>query len=211
MNKDINQAVEIIKGHGIIIYPTETFYALGGMGTSSNVVEKIVKIKGRPEHKPLPLVAGSMEQCLSVVYLDQEVIRLTEKFWPGPLSVLARARDMVPLGVKDSQGLVSIRVTPNPIAASLCIEAKCPLIATSANFSGKEASASYKDIDHRLIKMCDLVMNSQHNKPAGRLPSTLVKVTGLQKIEILRPGEITARQIQDQGWNIAQSQQGPGL
>ncbi|MCA1743126.1 MAG: L-threonylcarbamoyladenylate synthase, partial [Desulfovibrionales bacterium] len=180
MNEDINQAVRLIRAHGTVIYPTETFYALGGMGTSLQVVEKIVKIKGRPDHKPLPLVAGSMEQCLKAVYLDRETIRLAEMFWPGPLSVLARARDMIPLGVKDSQGLVSIRVTPHPLTVSLCLEAGSSLIATSANFSGKEASASYKDLDPRLIKMCDLSLDSSHS-PAGRQPSTLVRVTGPQK------------------------------
>lgn len=200
--------MEIIRGHGIIIYPTETFYALGGMGTSPQVVEKIVKIKGRPDHKPLPIVAGSMEQCLKAVYMDKETIRLAETFWPGPLSVLVRARSIIPIGVKDIHGQVAIRVTPHPLAALLCLEAGEPLIATSANFSGKEASASYKDLDKRLTEMCDLSMDSPQS-PKGRLPSTLIKVTGQQKIEILRPGEITALEIQDQGWNIVQSQQSP--
>ncbi|MFO7728962.1 MAG: L-threonylcarbamoyladenylate synthase [Desulfonatronovibrio sp.] len=194
MNNKINQAVRVIKEGKVIIYPTETFFALGGLGTDAGVLEKIRTIKGRPEHKPLPLVAGSVSQCMEVADIDDLSGKLAEDFWPGPLSILVRAGNRIPYGVKDSDQMVSIRVTPHQDAADLCLRAGFPLIATSANFSGKPSCAKLRELDRHLRAKVDFVLDS-HQAPAGDLPSTLVKVCGSKELMIIRPGKISAAQI----------------
>ncbi len=201
MNNDINQAVEAIKQGKIIIYPTETFFALGGTGTDPDVVEKIRKIKGRPLQKPLPLIVGSLSQCLEVAELDRLSLTVARQFWPGSLSLLVRAKKIIPFGVKDSENMVSIRFTPHQDAARLCQMSGSPLIATSANFSGKASCARFEDIDEQLVARVNFVFNSDID-PKGNLPSTLVKIAGPQTLKIIRPGEVSIQEIIQKGWEV---------
>jgi L-threonylcarbamoyladenylate synthase len=201
MNIDINRAVQIIKQGGIIIYPTETFFALGGSGRDPEVVRKIREIKARPYQKPLPLIAGSLAQCLEDVEMDSLSLKIARQFWPGPLSLLVRAREMIPYGVKDQEGMVSIRVTPHQEAAKLCLLSGTPLVATSANFSGKPACAGYYDLDKKLVSIVGQVLDSQET-PAGGLPSTLVRVVGNRKLRIIREGKVSPADIVQKGWEI---------
>lgn len=201
MNTGFNQALQVVLNHGVIVYPTETFFALGGMGISSKVVAEIRDIKGRPAMKPLPLIAGSLEQCLKFVHLDDESLELAESFWPGPLSILAKAGEKIPLGVKDDQGLVSIRVTPHPLAVSLCLDSGFPLIATSANISGRPSCADYHKLDPEVLSRVRVALDSPL-KPTGRLASTLVGVIGKRLLRLYREGEVTLQQLKEQGWDV---------
>lgn len=201
MKDAIDQAAQAVRCGKTVIYPTETFFALGGLGMDANVVDMIMKIKGRPDHKPLPLVAGSVLQCQEVAELEPMALILAGQFWPGPLSVLVRAADHVPRGVKDSGGMVSIRVTPHPDAAKLCLLSGMPLIATSANFSGQPSCALFHDLDKSLKSMVGYALDSAC-RPAGGLPSTLVRITGTRSLKIIRPGKVSAREMIHRGWKI---------
>lgn len=201
MNTDIFQAVQAVKDGKVIIYPTETFFALGGAGRDPEVVRKIREIKARPYHKPLPLIAGSLAQCLEEVEMDSLSLKIAQQFWPGPLSLLVRAREMIPFGVKDSENMVSIRVTPHPDAARLCLMSGTPLIATSANFSKEPSRSDFDDLDKQLTDIVSLILNSEVS-PAGGLPSTLVKVVGMGRLRIIREGKISFEEIAQKGWEI---------
>ena len=129
----IKVAIDIIRQGGVIVYPTETFLGLGGNGLDVEVVQRIQAIKKRPAHKPLPLIIGSLEQLEEICYLSQDSFELARNFWPGPLSILFQAREIIPFGVKDTKGLVSVRLTAHPVARQLCTLSGCPIVATSAN------------------------------------------------------------------------------
>ncbi|EFI33347.1 SUA5/yciO/yrdC domain protein [Desulfonatronospira thiodismutans ASO3-1] len=199
MSGSIFQAVQIIKSEKILIYPTETLWGMGGTGTSKAVVQKIRELKKRPVHKPFPLIAGTLEQARSFVAMDPESLELAGQFWPGPVSILCRALDMLAPGVRDEQGMVSIRVTPHQDAARLCLDAGTPLIATSANISGEKSCAVFEELDSELLRKVDMVFEHGH-APAGGLPSTLVRVFGGGKIEILREGRISRQDLESRGW-----------
>ncbi len=199
MSDSIYQAVQIIKSEKVLIYPTETFWGMGGLGTSPAVVQKIRKLKKRPLHKPFPLIAATLEQARRFVTMDAQGLELAGQFWPGPLSMLCRASGMLAPGVRDEQGMVSIRVTPHLVAAKLCLAADTPMIATSANLSGKKSCAVYEELDSELLKKVDMAL--QHGEPpAGGQPSTLVRMPGSGKIEILREGRISRQDLQSRGW-----------
>jgi L-threonylcarbamoyladenylate synthase len=200
-SNDISQAVQAVKGGKIIIYPTETFFALGGLGTDFKVAVAVREIKGRPYQKPLPLIAASISQCLEVAEMDNMSLALAEQFWPGPMSILLRAKEVLPLGVKGSDNMVSIRVTPHQDASRLCQMSGSPLIATSANLSGKDSCSRVEDIDKGLIARVSLVYNSDQ-APRGDLPSTLVKIAGPRKLKIIRPGQISIDEIVRKGFEV---------
>ncbi len=201
----IDQAVQAIRKGKVIIYPTETFYALGGRGTDPEVAAKIRSIKARPYHKPLPLIVASVAQCLDVAHMDHLSLTVAGQFWPGPLSLLVRAREVLPFGVKDEENMVSIRVTSHPEAARLCVMSGTPLIATSANFSKKSPCARFGDIDNELIARVNLVLKADRPLP-GDLPSTLVKILGPGKLKIIRPGKVSIEDITSKGWEVESCQ-----
>ncbi len=201
MDVSIKQAVQRIQSQGVIIYPTETFWGVGGLGTSPEVVQKIRVLKKRPEHKPFPLIAGSLEQVLNFASLDDSGRDLAKRFWPGSLSILARAKQTLAPGVRDESGMVSIRVCPHPGAAQLCLEVGAPLIATSANPSGGASCSRLQEINSGIIQEADLILDWQPY-PAGGLPSTLVRVLGPARVQVLRPGKVAQEELEKSGWEV---------
>ncbi|WP_461210641.1 L-threonylcarbamoyladenylate synthase [Desulfocurvus sp. DL9XJH121] len=174
MNVDFERALEIVSAGGCLVYPTETLYAVGGDGRDARAAARVMAIKGRAPAKPLPLVVGAMEQ-LSLVTdeISGTLERLAGSFWPGPLSVLVRARAHLPPQVSDERGLTSVRLTPHPLAARLCLAAGAPLIATSANLSGRPATADPARLDPELVRRVDGVLALAPG-PSGGAASTVV-------------------------------------
>ena len=195
----MQKTVELILEGGVVIYPTETLYALGCDATNQQAVRRIAKIKRRPLHKPLPLIIGSMEM-LEQVTADcfSALGSLCQKFWPGSLSILVRARETLAPEVSDSTGFVSVRFTPHPLATKLCRKVGKPLVATSANFCGKKAVAKPKLLDPKLISLVDeTFLDIPH--PSGK-PSTLVRLLEKNTIEILRSGAVSEKELQAKGF-----------
>ncbi len=199
MSDTFNLAVKIIRSGGVIVYPTETFWGLGGLGTSSEVVKKIRSLKNRPLHKPFPLIAGNLKQALDFVSFNKDGLELAQSFWPASLSILAGASSLLVEGVRDKKGLVSIRVPPHPETARLCLAAGAPLIATSANISGEKPCAEKKELNPDLVRRADMILE-MNQAPEGRLPSTLVRIAGPGRIEILREGRVSRNELERSGW-----------
>jgi L-threonylcarbamoyladenylate synthase len=165
------------------------------------VVQRIQAIKKRPAHKPLPLIIGSLEQLEEICYLSQDNFELARNFWPGPLSILFQAKEIIPFGVKDARGMVSLRLTTHPVARQLCTLSGCPLVATSANISGKSPCTLSKNLDPELLQKVDFVLDVPP-KPCGGLPSTLVRVLSGKKIEILRAGAVKNEELHQKGYLV---------
>lgn len=171
----ISQAVEILKHGGVIVYPTDTAYALGGFFNSPKVIKRILKIKKRTDNK-FTLIASSLSQVEKFFKLNRTQKQLAKKCWPGPLSIVVSSR-------------FAVRVPDHKIAQNLAKAAGKPLIATSANLSGEQTLYSSDEI----IKQ----FKNKKNQPnlilaTGRLrkvkTSTIVQVR-TNKIKILRQGE----------------------
>ena len=197
----IKVAIDIIRQGGVIVYPTETFLGLGGNGLDVEVVQRIQAIKKRPAHKPLPLIISSLEQLEEICYLSQDSFELARNFWPGPLSILFQAREMIPSGVKDTKGLVSVRLTAHPVARQLCTLSGCALVATSANLSGRPPCTVTKELDPELLQKVDFVLDLPP-EPGGGLPSTLVRVLPGKRIEILRAGAVKKEELNQKGYLV---------
>ena len=185
-------AIEALRRGGVIIYPTETLYALGGNGFDPDVAARVVALKGRPAGKPLPLIIGSPDQLRLVTdHVDSNLERLAREFWPGPLSVLVRARGNIPRLVTDEEGYTSLRLTPHPIAAALCREIEAPLVAP----------ALPEAIDPFLVDSVDAVIRDRPH-PAGGKPSTLIRIVGPNRIELLREGTIAKDLLEKHGFEV---------
>ncbi|MBN1779127.1 MAG: threonylcarbamoyl-AMP synthase [Candidatus Buchananbacteria bacterium] len=172
----INAIVEVIKRDGVVVFPTDTAYGLGGVFDSKKVIKKVLAIKKRKDKK-FVLVASSLKQVKAFFNLNSVEEKLAKKYWPGPLSIVVSKK-------------FSIRVPDNQITRQLCQLAGKPLIATSANLSGQSTVYNTKSVINYFKEnkdKPDLILD------AGRLKkkktSTLVKVSR-NKIKILRAGAI---------------------
>ena len=140
---ELSDAAEIIKNGGLVAVPTETVYGLAANGLDASAVERIYEIKGRPPQKPLSLMvpdAQSMEKyCLDV---PPQAAVLAESFWPGPLTIVLRAREIVPPVVLAGGDTVGLRCPDHPMTLKLLRLAGVPFAAPSANPSGAESPKS---------------------------------------------------------------------
>lgn len=173
---DLKKASAIIRRKGVIVYPTDTAYALGGFFDSPKVIKKIMKIKGRKDDK-FTLIASSLYQVEKYFKLNPVEKKLAKKYWPGPLSLALTQK-------------FAVRVPNNKTALALARSAGRPLIATSANLSGHQTLYDPKAIINEFANkkfQPDLIID------AGKLKkiktSTIVKAKG-EKIDLIRPGAI---------------------
>ena len=131
------QAADIIRAGGLVAVPTETVYGLAGNGLDPEAVRRIYEVKGRPEVKPLSLMvhdASAMEQYCEDV--PEAAYVLAEKFWPGPLTIVLKAKPCVPAIVRAGGETVGLRCPDHPMTLALLRECGLPLAAPSANLSG---------------------------------------------------------------------------
>jgi L-threonylcarbamoyladenylate synthase len=191
---------EMARG-GVAVYPTETLYALGCSALDEAACRRVVEIKGREEFKPLPLIAGSVEQLEAVAgEFTDDVRLLAAHFWPGPLSVLVPAAAGLAPQVKDRRGMTSVRVTPHPAAAALCLELGAPLVATSANRAGGVPAANPGEIDPQVLSAA--VFLDLEPRPGGGPPSTVVEAPGGGELRVLRPGAVAVSRLQKAGFTL---------
>lgn len=196
------EVIETIIGGGVVVYPTETLYAVGCDATNPAAVRRVVEIKSRSESKPLPILVGSMSMLEKIaVEITDEVARLAEAFWPGPLSVLVESTEELAPAVRDADGFTSVRWTPHPLATRLCRESGLPLVATSANISGRAAVAVPSKLDPELLELVDDQLLDRP-WPAGGDPSTLVRSMGGGKVALLREGMISRQDLEAKGFIV---------
>ena len=221
--KELALAVEAITRGELVVYPTETLYALGADIQSPNAVLRVFRAKGRPQGKPLPVLIGAPDQLAMVTdHRDALLDRLIRDFWPGPLSILVPARSGLSPLLQDRQGFVAVRWTSHPTAQALSVHSSTPLTATSANTSGHPAAARPEHLDPKLTAALFLEAPSSptpsssedetnRNKghillqppyPAGGAPSTVVRILSDARLMIFRLGAIGLEQLEQAGWKV---------
>lgn len=181
----LDRALAILGAGGLLIYPTDTLYAIGGRALDARVGEKVRAAKGR-ETKPLPLIAADVSQVDSLATtLTAEVLRLAERFWPGPLTLILPARPEVPDGVTAGTGTVAVRVPALVLARRLC-ERAGPLVSTSANLSGGPSPVTCGEAVAAVGPAVALALDAGPGRPVA---STIVDLTG-RPARLVRSGAV---------------------
>ena len=190
------------------MYPTETFFGVGGLACDAAAVAKVYQAKGRPVHRPLPVIVANQEQLDRIAFMDAHALPLMERFWPGPLTILLPARARVPEGITAGTGRIAVRVSSNPVAHALALAVGEAIAASSANISGGQPTANLAEVDTALIARADGVLDAcppdvpNAPPPPGGAPSTLVAMAGERALRILRPGVITAQMLREAGYEV---------
>jgi L-threonylcarbamoyladenylate synthase len=174
----------------LLIYPTDTLYALGGLARDPEVSIRIRRAKGREEGKGLPLIASDAAQARSLcASWPARAAALADRFWPGPLTLVLPSRETLPATLTAGLGTVAVRVPALALARALC--AHGPLVSTSANRSGGPAPSTCAEAVRAVGKAAALALDAG---TLGGAPSTIVSLVGPEP-ELLRQGAIAWAEV----------------
>ena len=191
----ISYAVEVLKKGGTVVFPTETVYGLGANALDDVAVRKIFIAKGRPTDNPLIVHIWNTEQVNELVLeIPSVFIKLAEKFWPGPLTMVMKRSGKVSNFITAGLDTIGIRMPNHPIALELLKQADIPVAAPSANISGSPSPTEVEHVIKDLQGKVDIIIDG--GDCSVGLESTVLDITG-DIPEILRPGGVTAEQIRE--------------
>ena len=185
---DLRRAAAILQNGGLVVFPTETVYGLGGNGLDAAAAQKIYAAKGRPSDNPLILHIAKPEDAEHYAITNDTYYRLANAFMPGPLTVILPKRDCVPTATTGGLDTVAIRCPSHPVAHRLMELAECPIAAPSANLSGKPSPTCAAHVAQDMDGRVDMILDGGSSEIG--LESTIVKIDG-DRLTLLRPGGIT--------------------
>jgi L-threonylcarbamoyladenylate synthase len=189
------RAGEIIRSGGLVILPTETFYALAVNPFLKEAVRRVFRVKRRDEKKPLPLIASDTSAVEALVgRLSPLARKLATRFWPGSLTILLKPSTMVSHLLMGPEGKIGVRIPPECPARTVAAQAGGWLTATSANLSGDPDPDDVSKIAKDLLDAVDMVLDLGPT-PGGK-PSTVVEPLG-SVFRVLREGAVPESSIRD--------------
>ena len=193
----LSRAAEMLGDGKLVAFPTETVYGLGADARNPDAVARIYSAKNRPRSNPLIVHVATAEEALALVRFDSVAERLAETFWPGPLTLVLPFRENTNLPKSVAAGLptIAIRVPDHEIAAGLLAEFGHPVVAPSANRSGRISPTSAADVMDELASRIGAVIDGGPTEFG--LESTVVRTSpNGPTIELLRPGAVPREAIE---------------
>ena len=188
-------AGEIVRGGGVAAVPTETVYGLCVNGLDTKAVERLYTAKGRPETKPISLFVTGMDGAEKLCRdIPESAYVLAGKFWPGPLTMIFKRRDIVPDVITAGGDTVGVRCPDDELVLSLLRETGIPLTGTSANVSGQPDAVDAARVLEYFDGRIDCVIDGGVCR--GGVPSTIVDMTR-EPPRILREGGISRDSLEN--------------
>jgi L-threonylcarbamoyladenylate synthase len=189
----IKRIAEYLAMDGVIVYPTETFYALGANCFSRKAIQAIYLLKKRPLKKPLSVVISDLEMIHEIVSEIPPLFDpLIANFWPGPLTLVLKAAPRVPKELQGPSASIGVRLTEHEWLRSFVHHASFPITATSANISGRKEISDPETAWQEFCGKVPLIVDG--GKTKGLLPSTVLDLTG-KSAHIIREGAISLSKL----------------
>lgn len=193
----LQEAVEILRGSGVVAMPTETVYGLAGCSLDTKAIEKIYALKGRPSNNPLiahVLDGQSAQELVREGAWHDVAERLAQRFWPGPLTLVLDRSPRVPTQATGGLDSIAIRSPRHPVARDLLEKLAAPLSAPSANRSGSVSPTSAQHVAEDFPES-DLMILDGGACEVG-LESTVLDVRDPVHPRLLRPGSVSALELE---------------
>ncbi len=187
------EAAEILRRGGLVIFPTETVYGLGGNATDPAAAKAIYAAKGRPADNPLIIHIEKPEDAGTYTYTNDTYRRIAEAFMPGPITVILRARDNIPVETRAGLPTVAVRCPKDEIARALIGKCGFPIAAPSANLSGSPSPTNARHVADDMNGRVDMIIDGGECEIG--LESTIVKIEEDGSLTLLRPGRITPEEL----------------
>ena len=173
IEKVVDATSKVLNSGGIIVYPTDTIYGIGGNAFDEEVIERVMKIKNRDREKPLLVFVKDIKSARRIACIDSKVEKILENIWPGPVTVVLRKKDIVPYSLTGNQETIAVRIPDNEFVLKLLEHVDFPIIATSANISGEKNLFNTEEILQKFNdgkEKPDLFINS------GNIENTLASI-----------------------------------
>ncbi|PID38927.1 MAG: threonylcarbamoyl-AMP synthase [Deltaproteobacteria bacterium] len=181
----IARAAELLRAGEVVAYPTETRYGLAVRFDDGDAIARLVAVKGRGD-QPLSVLVSNHEMLERVVdpsAISRRARELMTRHWPGPLTLVLPGRNTLHRALRNAEGGVGVRISPDPVAAALVDAAGLPLTATSANLSSEPAASSAEEA---ALAGVALILD---DGPRDGQPSTVAVVSG-EAVKVLRAGGV---------------------
>ena len=193
--KILADAGAVIRAGGLVAFPTETVYGLGGNALDPKASEKIYAAKGRPSDNPLIVHIAEIKDLYRIAEeVPEKALRLAEACWPGPLTMILKKKDIVPLQTTGGLDTVAVRMPSNRIAALFIKAAGGFVAAPSANLSGRPSPTKAAHVREDLGGRIDMILDG--GESVIGLESTIVDCTE-DPFVILRPGYIDEKRLKE--------------
>ena len=188
----LQHAADVLKHGGLVAFPTDTVYGLASLPFQADMVERLFAVKGRSSTKAIAVLVGELAQVGRVARkLNHIAVRLAERFWPGPLTLIVAGHADLPDFLAQNNN-VGVRMPNHPLALTL-LQQVGPLAVTSANLSGHDNTNTAQEVLGQLGGRIHLVLDGGHT-PGGGVASTVVDCSGSEPV-VLRAGPISLEQI----------------
>ncbi len=178
--------MEVLDAKGIVMYPTESSYALGVNALDTTAVKQLFRAKNRPSDKRIPVIVADLKMWRKCAYFNKRAGILAEKFMPGPLTLALKKKNLVPDILTPST--IAARIPGHPVALALVRETGYPITSTSANMSGELPAYNLQSVPRTLRSRIDLILDAGTLK--RRKYSTIVDLTKRGKSTVAREGAI---------------------
>ena len=189
----IIEAARVIERGGIVVFPTSFIYGLGADAFNEDAIDRVFRIKKRPHNKPLSVLVKNREVLYRLVqYIPSYASIIMDRFWPGKITIVFKAKDGLPKNLTAGTGTIGVRIPEHTAASALVNALDNPITGTSANFSGNAGCSQIPDLDPIIADELDLILDAGPLK--GGIGSTVINVTG-NLPKILRQGAIAAKDI----------------
>lgn len=189
----INEAALVIKNGGVIAFPTRHLYGLGADAFNADAVNSVFEIKRRPHDKPLlVLIDKHYDLTRLVQQVPYAATRIMERFWPGAVTIVFRAKHILPKNLTAGTERIGVRMPEHPVALALTTAVQGPITATSANITDRSGCSLVSEMDPLITDKLDLIIDVGALK--GGMGSTVVDVTG-DFPKILRQGAVSEKDI----------------
>ena len=193
--EELADCVQTLRKGGVIIFPTETVYGIGTNAYCEESVKKIYEVKQRPGEKPLSIMVGNAEEISKYAVISNEIEeKIIKNFMPGPLTIILKKKTGIFDYISSGKDTIGIRIPDNKMIMSILKESKLPVVAPSANISGKPSGIILEEILKDFDGKVDICINGGKAKLSE--PSTIVQVIDNKPV-ILRQGEIKLEEIEE--------------
>jgi L-threonylcarbamoyladenylate synthase len=193
IEKQIKQAITILKKGGVVAYPTDTVYGLGAGMTDTAAVERIFKVKGRPKGMALPVLLADKAQIEEIVAVFPAAARrLADEFFPGALTIILPKSDAVPDIITGGGRTVAFRIPNHPVPLALIKGLGKPIVGTSANLSGHPSALTAEEVRGQIGDKMEMVIDG--GRCPGGIESTVIDLSGEKPI-VRRQGAISVERL----------------